>query len=237
MTVVRFLLVVLLAVPSACGNVTTPARTPPDETRRPLVAERPRAALRPFSARRPDAAGPLAVISGQGVGDLLIGKSIPARHLAPAAATRRRYVHRMYTDAQTFEGFRLASPPVTLSLKNGPFHRWFEDPKRKGGMSQKPPTAQLAREALRLARSGHPIASIVVDRPGVKTAAGLGVGSTWADIQRAHPGAKLRPNPPQFGQDRCVATLPPLQRTYAYFKACATAKAGGPITRILIFAL
>ncbi len=219
-----------------CGCTPRPAPAPPP--RRPDVRSgaSPHARRVPPRRVRPRARPAALRIHDQGVGDLRLGAPIPAAYLRPAAAPATHYQLGFHADAQTWEGFRFPAVPVVVMLKKGPFFRWFEDPKRKGGGVPGPAVrARLARDAVALARRGAPIAWIVIQRPGPQTAKGIGVGSTWADVTQAYGPLKLRPNPPDFGRDRCAVRLAPLSSVWAYFATCAAARAGRPITRLAVW--
>jgi hypothetical protein len=118
---------------------------------------------------------------------------------------------------------------------SGPFTRWFDDPKRK---DDPPPSAavrlSLAKVAVQEARDGAKVGWIVVDGAGVRTSAGIGVGSLYQDVQRAYPSARLAAQPPTFGRDSCVMILSPMQRVQAFFNDCRAARAGGTVTRLVV---
>jgi hypothetical protein len=220
------------------GRPTAPTgRT--DRTGRPAGAaprHRARAAARAGASSRRARAAPR--IHAAGVGDLRIGRRIPARYLRPSARPERYYRLGLHADAQTYDGFRFPSLPALVILRGGPYTAWFDSPKRKGG--GRPSAAlrrRLAAKAVRQARAGAKIAWIVVDRRGITTGKGIGVGSTLAELRQAYGAVKLLATPPDFGRDRCAARLPSgghLQ-VWAYFADCRAARAGAGATRLSVW--
>lgn len=176
------------------------------------------------------------VVSDEGIGDVRLGSPLPARLLAPGSDPLGRYFPGLHADAQTHDGFRLPGFPVRILMAgSGPFTRWFDDPKRK---ADPPPDAatrrRLAADAVREARAGARVGWIVVDGPGPRTASGIGVGSTLAEVMRAHPAARPRSQPPTFGKDECEVTLAPLKQVQVYFPHCRAARAGARATRMTV---
>lgn len=226
-----WLLGVFLAFVAGTGCL---AASPPGPVASP--SERPTGAAPPSRGAPAPRPVEVAVITDVGVGDVRVGAPLPVRLLSPGTDPISRFVLGFHADGQTHDGFRLPGIPVRALMEgSGPFTRWFDDPKRK---EDPPPDAsthrRLAEEAVREARAGTQVGWIVVDGPGVRTASGIGVGSTFAEVMTAHPAARLLPQPPTFGKDECVATLSPLTRVQVYFSDCRSARAGGRVTRVTI---
>jgi hypothetical protein len=65
-----------------------------------------------------------------------------------------------------------------------------------------------------------------------RTAAGIGVGSTLAELRAAYPDATTRSIPPTLGEDLCNASTSALPDVYFHFRDCSAAEAGEAIIRI-----
>jgi hypothetical protein len=167
------------------------------------------------------------LIDDGGVGDLRIGQPIPAQHLADDEQARARYELRWVADAQPFEAFRIG-PARVLAVFHGPFTRWAQsnagelDPKR------------FVDEAVRDARGGAPVESVVVDAAGPVTKAGIGVGSAFSDLAAAHPDAKLSRLPEWFeSRPTCHVTVQALPRVAFHLSACGR-EPPGDVIRVLV---
>jgi len=201
-----------------------------------------RRAHRPAVRRRTSATAgakttsPPTLIHGSGVGNLHVGRAIPAAYLRPTATPEQRYTLGFHADAQNYEGFRFSKGSVLVVLNRRLFRAWFDDPQRKGSGFPDPATqATFARAAVKAARGGAPISWLVIDRPGPQTRKKIGVGSTLADLTRAYGTLKLLTTPPDFGRDQCSVLITPLKNVRAFFRTCSGAKAGGKITRLSIW--
>lgn len=167
-------------------------------------------------------------IHEDGVGRVILGHPLP-RDLIPEDAVER-YLGGYHADAQTHDGFRLDAPPVTIFLDRGPFQRAarsrFLDPSESKG---------LASKALRALRGGAKVRMIRIESTDVKTGAGVGVGSDLKALRTAYPDLKVRPVPPTFGGDECVAATPALPAVHFHFKSCQAAEEGEGVVRVLLF--
>jgi hypothetical protein len=178
----------------------------------------------PAAAATPQQSGPL--VDDGGVGDVRVGSAIPPAHLAGDDA-KSRYTLRWVADAQPFEAFRVADPPVFAQF-SGPFTRWAES--NAGPLDP----GRFVDEALREARSGAPVQALVVEERGPKTSAGIGVGSSFTELSAAYPGARLTRSPEWFEpRPTCSVTVPELPRVAFLLAACADNERGD-VTRIVI---
>jgi hypothetical protein len=160
------------------------------------------------------------------VGPVELGKAIPAVLLAPDLEAH--YVARHIADAVPMDAFRFDDPPLTLVLAAGP----FAEASAVGDPSGQPPTDRLRGKAAEVARGGVAVKAIMVHGAGPRTATGLGVGSTFEDIQAAYADAKLTGRPETLGGDGCVAKSKSLPGVVFVFASCAKAKQGDPVARV-----
>lgn len=177
---------------------------------------------------------PQPIITDEGVGDVLIGRPLPARLLSDDSDPVGRYVYGFHSDVQTYEGFALPNMPVRALLAKGSFSRWFDEERLPDEemMPTKSLVERFAIEAVEAARDGAPVSWIIVDGPGVQTASSIGVGSTYAEVMEAHPKVEIEPLPPTFGDDECYASLEPSERMFIFFDDCEKARDGGVVKRI-----
>jgi hypothetical protein len=163
-------------------------------------------------------------ITEKGVGAVVLGRPLPAALRAPDLGTH--YFARYFGDFQPEEGFRLADPPLEVSIGDGPFAKKAEED------TIEPDAAAFAPAAVKAVKAGAPVTAVRVLGPGPRTAAGLGVGSTLADLRRANADTRVHPVPPTLGKDECVATTPGAPGVVFLFATCKAAEAGEPVVRV-----
>jgi hypothetical protein len=162
-------------------------------------------------------------IHERGVGVLVVGSAIPAGLLGDA---EQRYFARYIADGQPFEGFVFEDPPVTVGVR-GP---WTQFATLRAVME--PQTARFAGPASRKARGGLPIRVLLIHDEQIRTAGGVGVGSTLAQLEDAHGKPKLRAAPPTLGEDGCNVALEGLPGVAFVFPSCTLAREGEAVVRV-----
>jgi len=153
------------------------------------------------------------------IGPAELGKPLPdalAHELGP------RYLARMIGDGQPIDAFQFDDPPLTVI---------FDGPYTSANDSGDGATERFRDRAVAAAKTAA-IARIMITGAGPKTAAGIGVGSTHADLQQAYADLKLSSLPATLGKDGCAGTTKQLAGVVFVFENCAKAKAGAPVTRI-----
>jgi hypothetical protein len=189
-------------------------------------AEPTSARAQPSSARQAPPT-PSIVVDSDGVSDVRLGRAIPSHYLADARAARRSYEIRWVADGAPFEAFRLDEPAIIAAFQ-GPFTRWAES--NAGELEP----GRFVDEALREAQRGAPVESIVIEHGGAKTAAGIGIGSSFAELTTAYPDAKLLRLPEWFEpRATCSVSAPTLPRVSFHLSACRGDERGDVI-RILV---
>lgn len=209
----------VLGLLASCGS---PAASPPPSSV-PIApaASAPAAPAAPRAARPP-----AARIESGGIGDIRVGRGIPARYLSDAADARRRYDIRWVADAQPFEAFRIDDPPVVACFE-GPFEQWAKD-----NVGELRPE-RFVDDAIAAAKAGAPVTFIVIEKRGPVTESGIGVGSSWEDVQAAHPSAKVLRDPEWFEpRPTCRARLPALPGVEVLLERCDDEY--GAVERVLI---
>ena len=156
------------------------------------------------------------------MGDVLVGEPIPAAQL-----DRARYEIRWVADAQPFEAFRIADPPVIAVIHGGPFEQWAQhdvgplEPDR------------FADEALAFAKAGAPVAWILIEERGPTTPEGIGVGSSWDAVVAAYPGATVSHSPEWF-EPRPTCRVQPKGTIDLQFLLSRCDGENGPVRRVLV---
>lgn len=165
---------------------------------------------------------PERVIENGNVGELVVGKPIPEKLLEGA-----RYEARWVADAQPMDGFYVGDPPILAAIK-GPLYDVEPGP-------LEPLKEKLAPKALEMARGGAVVLGILIEAQGVTTAKGIGVGSTAAELERAHGKIQLVRNPEEFDNNiTCRATPADLPRVHFHLATCKEGTEYGPVKRIIV---
>jgi len=166
--------------------------------------------------------GPWDIRDG-GVGALTIGEAIPAgMELDPTT-----YFATYVADGQPSEGFDLATPPLRAVIDGGP---WVKFAANRELME--PPVDRFRDKAVTAAGKGATLRVLVIRSAELRTEAGVGVGSTLAQIEAAHGEPRVGAVPPTLGKDRCQVTVPGMPTVHFLFESCDAARDGAPATRI-----
>lgn len=156
------------------------------------------------------------------VGDLVVGKPIPATLL-----TNARYEARWVADAQPMDGFYVGEPAI-LAIIEGPLAGETPGP-------LEPLIEKLAPKALEMARAGAVVNGILIEVGGLTTAKGIGVGSTHAELETAYGKIKLVRNPEEFDNHiTCRATVAELAHVAFHLATCKEGTEFGPVKRIIV---
>lgn len=195
---------IVLLASVGCGHRTAPnaAETSGSSTETPAA----RADARTSAAWR---------VAGGRVGAIEIGRPLPSALLDDTLAShyRARYV----ADVQPVDAFEYPVPPMLLILASGP----FRDRGSRDGATLASATSELRDTAAAAARRGATVEMVIVRGPGPTTAAGIGVGSTVAELEASYPDVKLRPVPETFSDDGCLATTASLPGVRFVFGTCS----------------
>jgi hypothetical protein len=208
------------ALAIACGSPPPPAAPPPVEVTPPGPGAQPVAEHPPPAQERP------ASIEACGVGELRIGKPIPEQLLADDRAARAAYEIRWIADAQPFEAFRIGA---VLAAFEGPFTRWAES--EVGELEP----SRFVEQALRDVRAGAPVRWMVIEAAGPRTAAGIGVDSSFEELSQAYPGAKVDRLPEWFeSRPTCQVKLEGELRCISFHLHSCGKQPPGRVVRVLI---
>lgn len=159
------------------------------------------------------------------VGPIELGKPLPDVLLARDLAAS--YTARYIADGQPLDGFRFDDPPLTLVIANGPFAALDAT-----GHQGPPPVDTLREPGVAHARAGALVKAVMIHAAGPATQAGLGVGSTLADLEAGYGDVRLAPLPETLGGDLCVARSKANPGISFVFESCKKAKAGDPVKRV-----
>ncbi|MBK8996734.1 MAG: hypothetical protein IPM35_13445 [Myxococcales bacterium] len=175
-------------------------------------------------AKPPSARPAPARVRGGAVDDIVVGAPIPARHLDDKA----RYEARWVADAQPMEGFLIGNPPVWVTLDKGPM-----DEVEPGPIEELLPA--LAPKALAAARAGALVDAIVIEHPGITTAEGIGVGSTYQDLRDVYGEIEIVRNPEWLdSKPTCDARAKNLPGIRFLLDGCKQGEPPGPVKRLLV---
>jgi len=158
------------------------------------------------------------------VDDIVVGDPIPSHHLDG----RPQYHARWVADAQPMEGFLIGTPPVWVILEKGPM-----DEVEPGPVEELTPT--LAPKALEAARAGMPVGAILVERPGIVTAAGIGVGSSYESLRDAYGEIDLLRSPEWLDSNiTCDATSKAFSGVRFLLESCEEGQPLGRVKRVFV---
>ena len=198
-------------------------------TPRPSPSPEPQMPAAPVSASADPAKPPPAQrlearVRGGSVDDIVVGSPIPQRYLGDDA----RYHARWVADAQPLEGFLIGTPPIWVTLAEGPMKDVDPGPLETL-------TPQLAPKALAAARAGALVGGIVIEHAGIVTAEGIGVGSSWEALRGAYGELEVLRNPEWFdSQPTCDAQSKSLPGLRFLLDGCKPGETPGPVKRILV---
>ncbi len=175
----------------------------------------------------PSALAAAPAIDQGGVGTLRLGRPVP-KALLEGGEAAQRYATTFYADAQPLEGFRLLDPPVFAVVSGGPFAKWgYAHP-------GKPAPERVKKQAVKRALAGKLVVEmLVVTSAELTTAAGLKVGSTFAEVRAALEGAKITHLPGLWEEPTCLVR----DGTIAYFFKCRGREPlaeASPVIRIVV---
>ena len=152
-------------------------------------------------------------VTEQGVADVVVEEVFPKARVAPDLP--ERYKTTLYADAQPLEGFLLGPKPFLAVVDGGPYHPF--------GMASpgEPIPDSMPAEAVKRAQEGKlTVSMIVVSEPGLTTGAGLGVGSTFAQLKKAHPKHSAFTLPGLWEEPSCVAKPTKTSAIHFFYKTC-----------------
>ena len=217
--------VVALVTASACGSGASRSASEPATAQQAPEVEKSITAPETVSVADAPATVVWAIQEGR-VGPVEIGKRLPDELLGDDLAAH--YVARYIADGQPIDAFVYETPPVLIILASGPFRTQVENT----GEFVKPAVDALRAQAATAARRGAKVQAIMIRGAGPTTEAGIGVGSTLAQLQAAYADLRLVPFPETLGGDTCRASTKLLPGIGFMFATCSKAKNGAPVTRL-----
>jgi hypothetical protein len=223
-----------LALPAAsaigCGGPSAAPQGPTRPVAEVPTSEAPAASTRATPFER--AAPKHPPIAERHVGALRLGEPLPKSLLGGDLAALYRTT--LYADAQPLEGFAFERPPLFATVHGGPYHDF--------GMASpgEPIPTGMPAEAASLARDGKlTVSMLVVTTPTLETSERIGVGDSFAEMQRAYPQHSVFTLPGLWEEPSCIAKPHEDSTIHFFFAKCAGRgaerfAADEPILRVVI---